>query len=80
MPLYVCISVFLKNYRKFLFIPPISCSGAGGMFGSVRGPRLRTDASVVFESTPDVCFYFAKRGSEIISGVLYVPGVALGRV
>ena len=71
--LYVCISVFLKFYRFFCFIPPVSCSGSGGIFGAVCGPRLRKDASVVFEFTPDVCFDFAKRGSEIISGVLYVP-------
>ena len=69
----MCIFVILKITENFVFIPPILCSGVGGTIGVVCGPRLRTEVS-----TPDV-FFFAKRGGEIIFGIL-VSATVLGWV
>ena len=74
----MCISVFLKITDFFCFSPLVVCSGLGGTFGAVGGPGLRKDASAVIESTPDVCFYFAKRGSETISSMVPVPPFSVG--
>ena len=53
--MYLCIS---EKLQKILFLSRPSRARAGGTFGAVCGPRLRRDAYVVIESTPNVCFYF----------------------
>ena len=39
---------------------------------------LHKEASAVAKSTPDVSFYFAKRGSEANSGIVPMPPFSVG--